>query len=170
MVKALFKGISIKIVTTWPVDELVELYKTGGWWFDHYNPDGITQLIKGSSAFAVAVDDRTGKAVGMGRVISDGVSDAYIQDVVVQKPYRGMGIGVNIIQTLLKQCLSKGMHWIGLIAEPGTKGFYTPLGFKTLPGEPMVYRPKPVTQKSQKTSKITKTNNTNNSTKIKENN
>src|SRR5512136_1059137 len=69
----------IRLVNAWPEDEIVLLYKDAGWWKDTYDKAGISQLIAGSFAFAVAVDQKTGKSIGMGRVLSDGVSDAYIQ-------------------------------------------------------------------------------------------
>jgi ribosomal protein S18 acetylase RimI-like enzyme len=89
-------------------------------------------LIKGSFAFAVAVEKVSNKAIGMGRVISDGVSDAYIQDLVVLPEYRNSGIGKKLAKTLLDFCLSKNILWIGLIAEPDQSGFYSNIGFKTL--------------------------------------
>jgi ribosomal protein S18 acetylase RimI-like enzyme len=135
--------IEIKLVKSWATNDIVELYKAGGWWREHYDPTRIPNLIKGSFAFAVALNTSSGKAIGMGRVISDGVSDGYIQDVVVLPSYRGMGIGVRILKTLLNYCLENKLQWIGLIAEPKTKSFYSPLGFKELPGEPMVYLPPP---------------------------
>ncbi len=55
----------------------------------------LPRLIRGSFLFAVAVDRKTGHAVGMGRVISDGVSDGYIQDLVVLPEYRKTGIGAQ---------------------------------------------------------------------------
>ena len=129
----------IKFVDAWPDNEIITLYKSGGWWKDHYTPDNLAALIRGSFAFAVAVDG--GKAIGMGRALSDGVSDAWIQDVAVLPEFRGKGIGREIIKTLLNYCKEKGLSWIGLVAEPGTKEFYVPLGFKELAGEPMVYEP-----------------------------
>jgi GNAT superfamily N-acetyltransferase len=134
-------GIEIRLVDTWPELELVELYRAGGWWLEHYDPGGIPPLIKGSFVFAVAIDNSSGKAIGMGRAISDGVSDAYIQDVLVLNEWRGKGIGLGIVSTILNYCLENKLHWIGLIAEPGTRSFYEPLGFKVLPGEPMVLKP-----------------------------
>ena len=128
------------MVQDWPNEQIVELYKSGGWWEEHYSPDGLDALIKGSFAFAVAVDASTGIAIGMGRAISDGVSDAWLQDRVVLDAYRKHGVGRAIIQKLLDYCLTKGLTWIGLVAEPGSKEFYKPLGFETLPGEPMVYK------------------------------
>ena len=130
----------IEMVHDWPKEQIIELYKSGGWWEEHYDPGGLDALIKGSFAFAVAVDASTGKAIGMGRVISDGVSDAWLQDIVVLDAYRGKGIGRAIIKFLLEHCQSKGLTWIGLVAEPGTMDFYKPLGFDELPGEPMIYK------------------------------
>lgn len=132
--------IDIRLVTSWPEDDIVDLYKTGGWWKDTYDKTGIPALIKGSYAFAVAVNTTTNKAVGMGRVVSDGVSDAYIQDLIVLDPYRGQSIGKNIVLSLIDACISKGITWIGLIAEPGSSQFYTTLGFKTMDQHiPMLY-------------------------------
>jgi GNAT superfamily N-acetyltransferase len=68
----------------------------------------------------------------MGRVISDGVSDGYIQDLVVMPEYRGTGIGAQIVSKLVKKCLEMGVSWIGLIAEPGTEKFYMSLGFSPM--------------------------------------
>ncbi len=135
-------SVIIEMVHDWPKEQIVELYKSGGWWEEHYNADGLDSLIKGSFAFAVAVDTTTGIAIGMGRALSDGVSDAWLQDIVVLDDYRKRGIGRAIIQKLLDYCLTKGLTWIGLVAEPGSKEFYKPLGFETLPGEPMVFKRK----------------------------
>ncbi len=132
-------NFEIRLVRSWPADQIVELYKAGGWWLESYSPDGIPDLIKGSFAFAVAVDAK-GRAVGMGRAISDGASDAWLQDIVVLEKSRGRGIGRAIIERLVEHCKSNGLVWIGLVAEPGTRKFYEPLGFETLPGEPMVIR------------------------------
>jgi len=135
------KQIEIQLITTWPAEEIVQLYKAGGWWKDTYDTAGIPQLITGSFAFAVAVDRNTGKTLGMGRVISDGVSDAYIQDLVVLPPFRSQSIGKKIAQKLIDFCLAKGIVWIGLIAEPGSSAFYTALGFTTMEQHiPMLYK------------------------------
>ncbi|MDH7506593.1 MAG: hypothetical protein QHH15_02235 [Candidatus Thermoplasmatota archaeon] len=92
--------IEIKFVKDWPEEDIVNLYKAGGWWKEHYSPSGIKPLINGSFAFAVAVDTKSRKAVGMGRVISDGVSDAYIQDLVVLPEYRKKAYCPSIIKIL----------------------------------------------------------------------
>ncbi len=122
-------GIIVKLVETWDNDEVVRLYHAGGWWKDEYDPATLPVLIRKSFAFAVAVDPSTGRAVGMGRVISDGISDGYIQDLVVLPAFRNKGIGKEIVASLVRRCTEAGITWIGLIAEPDTEEFYRPLGF-----------------------------------------
>ena len=133
--------IEIRFVDSWSIDEIVELYRAGGWWKESYDTSLINQMITGSFVFAVVVDTTIDKAVGMGRVISDGISDAYIQDLVVLLKYRGHGIGKKLVDFLIKQCLSKGIVWIGVIAEPGSDKLYRGLGFKPMKDHiPMLYQ------------------------------
>jgi GNAT superfamily N-acetyltransferase len=128
-------------VDTAPVEAVVELYRAGGWW--HESPTAraiIPAMIHGSFCFMVATD-REGRIVGMGRAISDGVSDAYIQDVVVLDSHRGKGIGAELVSQLAAYCAERGIGWIGLIAEPGTSPFYERLSFAPLAGyQPMLYK------------------------------
>ncbi|MGB4235926.1 MAG: GNAT family N-acetyltransferase [Methanoregulaceae archaeon] len=121
--------ICVHIVTEWDNDELARLYTAGGWWLRAHDPAFIPMLLRGSFAFAVATAGNNGPAVGMGRVISDGVSDAYIQYLVVIPEYRGMGVGRTIVRALLRFCFSRRIYWIALIAEPGTEDFYSGIGF-----------------------------------------
>lgn len=114
-------------------DTFISLYKDAGWWKDSYNADisFIDKIVKKSFVFAAAFDDNN-QIVAIGRALSDGCSDAYIQDVVVIKSSRGQGIGKAIIKFLIKELKSHNIDWIGLIGEPNTESFYEQLGFKTL--------------------------------------
>jgi len=133
-------AFEVRIVKDWPARELVALYKAGGWWKDCYDPADLPHLIKGSFAFAVAVEKSTGKAVGMGRAISDGASDAYIQDMVVLPGYRMNGVGRMLVEVLVTRLKKNEINWIGLIAEDGSEGFYSKLGFGPFKGKPMLYK------------------------------
>ena len=128
------KGYSVRLVKEWPVREIQALYQAAGWWDADDDPEMIPRALLGSFAVAVAVDEATGKAVGMGRVVSDGASDAYIQDVVVFREYRGFGIGKRLVFTLISACRAHGIRWIALIAEPGSEEFYQALGLIPIPG------------------------------------
>ena len=69
----------------------------------------------------------------MGRAISDGISDAYIQDLTVRSNRRNQGIGGQILRTILERLHADGLRWIGLIAEPGSSNLYRHAGFKEMP-------------------------------------
>ena len=132
--------IDVKFVDEWPEGEIVELYKAGGWWKSSWNTSGVNSLISRSFAFAVAVDLSSNRAVGMGRLISEGVSDAYIQDLVVLPQYRSQGFGRQLVAALVDYCLSRGINWICLIAEPGNEDFFRDMDFRIMKGYvPMIY-------------------------------
>lgn len=123
--------IVIKIVKKVSLKDMVSLYKDAGWWDPlNDNTDKLKGIIKGSAFFAAAF--RKKEMVGMGRVLSDFVSDAYIQDLVVKKKFRGKGIGKRILLKLVKELKKRNINWIGVIAEPKTSKFYKKLGFKKL--------------------------------------
>jgi len=130
----------VDLVPYWQEEQIVDLYRAAGWWKEEMDASKINDLIRGSFLFAVAIDISTGRAVGMGRVISDGIADAYIQDLVVQGDKRSWGVGKMILTALLAECSSRKITWIGLIAEPGKEEFYRSLGFAPMPGHvPMLF-------------------------------
>jgi spermidine synthase len=124
--------IKIHLIDTADPQDIKALYKDAGWWEDEYegNEEFLETLSQDSAIFAAAFDKEI--MVGMGRALSDLKSDAYIQDVVVLKPYRGMGIGGRIIQILVNALQKQGVDWIGLVGEPGTGSFYRRLGFREM--------------------------------------
>ncbi len=132
--------VEYEAIGTAPVEEIVELYKAAGWWQE--SPEAravIPSMIRGSLCFMVA-RSLDGRIIGMARVISDGYSDAYIQDVVVLGTYRGQGVGRELVRRLTQFCVTRKIGWIGLVAEPGTQGLYEELGYGPLVGyQPMLY-------------------------------
>ncbi|MBF0360808.1 MAG: GNAT family N-acetyltransferase [Oligoflexia bacterium] len=122
-------------------EQIFKLYIEGEWWKpeDIKSIHLIDEVMKNSFCFVGAFSAEQ-KLIGMGRVISDGLSDAYIQDVIVTKEYRGKGIGKLIIQEILKYLKEKKVAWIALVAQPGTSAFYKDLGFKEMKDHiPMVF-------------------------------
>ena len=134
------KNIEYEVVKSAPIEEIVALYASAGWWQE--SPEArevIPAMIQGSFCFMVA-RSLEGNIVGMARVISDGHSDAYIQDVAVLENYRGQGIGRELVRRMARFCVNRKIGWIGLVAEPGTQGLYENLGFRPLAGyQPMLF-------------------------------
>ncbi len=126
--------VKYQIVKTADPYTVLKLYRQAGWWQMDDNPlylDMVSQIIANSFCFVIAT--LADEIIGMGRAISDGISDAYIQDVTVRQDLRGQGIGKGIIRTLLAHLQSHQLQWIGLISEPGYERFYEGLGFKVMP-------------------------------------
>jgi len=123
--------ITLSEVRSWNSSEIVDLYRTGGWWDMGWSTDRIAQILDGSFILIIAHDDQN-RAVGMGRIISDGIADGYIQDVVVFPEYRGRGIGERIAKTLRQLGSAHGLTWIGLISAPEKESIYLRAGFSEM--------------------------------------
>lgn len=125
---------------------ILELYRSENWWEQDQNPEylkTVENIIAHTFCFVTAELD--GRIVGMGRAISDGFSDAYIQDVTVDKTLRGKGIGKGIVRTLVDYLKAHNIQWIGLISEPGYERFYQSLGFDVMPNyTPFLYKQTPL--------------------------
>lgn len=120
--------------TALQIEGVLALYRMQGWWgpTGERDPEVADAMIRGSHCFVVA--EAQGRIIGMGRAISDGVSDAYIQDVAVDPAFRGKGVGSRIVGDLVYRLRHDGIDWIGLGAEAGTHDFYRKAGFIEFPG------------------------------------
>ncbi|MDO5843775.1 MAG: GNAT family N-acetyltransferase [Methanocorpusculum sp.] len=134
--------MSFSIIRAWDKNEIVDLYRAGGWWDMGWDSAEIEDIIKGSFIFAVAFDENK-NAVGMGRIIADKTSDGYIQDVVVFSEYRNSGIGTRIVSALKNLGERYGLKWIGLISAPEKENFYKRAGFTEMVNyTPMLFEKK----------------------------
>lgn len=121
--------------------QITTLYREAGWWWEEgEHLDFAARLIKGSFCFYVATVNR--HIIGIGRAISDGISDAYIQDVTVAREQRRKGIGSALVQAIIADLGRHGIDWIGVIAENGSHPFYEKLGLTAMiNATPMLYLP-----------------------------
>lgn len=118
--------------TSEQIDAITFMYRSQGWWTQSDDdPELVAKIVSGSHCFLLV--QQRADIVGMGRAISDGVSDAYIQDVTVKAEYRKRGIGSQIVQRLVERLNAEGLNWVGLIAENNAYEFYEPLGFQVMP-------------------------------------
>ncbi len=82
------------------------------------------------------VANSDGQAVGMGRLIGDGMY-YMIVDIVVLPTYQKMGIGSTILNMIVdyvnRETPIGGRSSIQLIAEKGKEKFYEKRGFKIIP-------------------------------------
>jgi ribosomal protein S18 acetylase RimI-like enzyme len=89
--------------------------------------DALRRSFEQSQHVALALDD--GRVVGMARLLSDGVCNAYLVDVWTLSEYRRQGIATAMIRSLVERV--PGQH-IGLQTEDG-QSLYESLGFLPQP-------------------------------------
>jgi predicted GNAT family acetyltransferase len=91
------------------------------------SPDALHRSFAQSQHVAIARDGD--RVVGMARLLSDGVCNAYLVDVWTASSYRRQGIASSMVQYLADQV--PGQH-IGLQTDDA-EAFYTSLGFRPQP-------------------------------------
>ncbi|MDQ5987221.1 MAG: hypothetical protein CSYNP_02958 [Syntrophus sp. SKADARSKE-3] len=115
------------------IPQIRTLYDEAGWWEqdDNGRPDLVRRIVSGSHCFLTVRDKDD--IIGIGRAISDGVNDAYLQDITILPSYRHRGIGLMLVKTLIDRLHCDGLRWIGLIASSHSHPFYQKLGFIEMP-------------------------------------
>ena len=122
--------IKITKETSVSLDDVLHLYQAVCWTNYTNQPQMLSQALSHSLAIYLARDGE--EIVGLVRLIGDGFSSVFVQDLIVLPTYQRQGIG----STLMKQALSdyKDTYQIQLATEESEKtlGFYRSLGFETL--------------------------------------
>ena len=112
------------------IDDILHLYQAVGWTNYTNQPQMLEQALSHSLATYLARDGE--EIVGIVRLVGDGFSSVFVQDLIVLPSYQRQGIGSN----LMKESLSdyKDAYQIQLATEQTEKnlGFYRSLGFETL--------------------------------------
>ncbi len=122
----------IKIIkeTSISIDDVLPLYQAVGWTNYTNQPQMLAQALSHSLATYLARDGE--KIVGLVRLIGDGFSSVFVQDLIVLPSYQRQGIGSNLMKEALADY--KDAYQIQLATEQTEKnlGFYRSLGFETL--------------------------------------
>ncbi len=98
------------------------LYRDAGWIGEEDSTDFIPEVLKNS--FCVVGAFHRGRMIGMMRSLSDGVSDAYLLDMVVLTEFRGHGIAAQILDCIVTHLKGLGIDWIVCISVPGVEKLY----------------------------------------------
>jgi GNAT superfamily N-acetyltransferase len=88
------------------------------------SPDEYRRSHENSHAVIVGLLD--GDVVANGRILSDGVCNAYLVDIWTATPLRRQGVGTEVVSRLLETV--PGQH-VGLFTDD-MQPFYTELGFQ----------------------------------------
>ncbi len=125
-----FAMIKITKETSVSLDDVLHLYQAVGWTNYTNQPQMLEQALPHSLATYLARDGE--KIVGLVRLVGDGFSSVFVQDLIVLPSYQRQGIGSNLMKEALADY--KDAYQIQLVTEETEKtlGFYRSLGFETL--------------------------------------
>lgn len=122
--------ITIKKQEIVKLEDVLHLYQAVGWTNYTHQPEMLEQALSHSLVIYVALDGDA--VVGLIRLVGDGFSSVFVQDLIVLPTYQRQGIG----STLMNQALSdyKDIYQIQLATDESEKtlAFYRSLGFETL--------------------------------------
>ena len=125
-----FAMIKITKETSVSLDDVLHLYQAVGWTNYTNQPQMLAQALTHSLAIYLARDGE--KIVGLVRLIGDGFSSVFVQDLIVLPSYQRQGIGSSLMKEALEDF--KEAYQVQLATEQTEKnmGFYRSMGFETL--------------------------------------
>lgn len=109
------------------LDELVHLYESVAWTSYTTDPQRLHQAVARSLRVVCARDGQ--QLVGLARVVGDGLTIVYLQDILVDPHYQRRGLGRALMQAALAPYEQVRQQVLLTDDEPGQRAFYEHLGF-----------------------------------------
>ena len=112
------------------LEDVLHLYQAVGWTNYTNQPKMLEQSLSHSLVIYLALDGDA--VVGLIRLVGDGFSSVFVQDLIVLPTYQRQGIGSALMKEALEDY--KDAYQVQLVTEQTEKnvGFYRSMGFETL--------------------------------------
>ena len=122
--------ITIKKQEIVKLEDVLHLYQAVGWTNYTHQPEMLEQALSHSLVIYLALDGDA--VVGLIRLVGDGFSSVFVQDLIVLPSYQRQGIGSSLMKEALKDY--KDAYQVQLVTEETerTLEFYRFMGFETL--------------------------------------
>ena len=122
--------ISVRKQDVVKLEDVLHLYQAVGWTNYTNQPQMLEQALPHSLAVYLALDGE--KIVGLIRLVGDGFSSVFVQDLIVLPSCQRQGIGSNLMKEALADY--NDAYQVQLATEQTEKNleFYRSLGFETL--------------------------------------
>lgn len=122
--------INITKETSVSIDDVLPLYQAVGWTKYTNQPQMLEQSLAHSLATYLARDGE--EIVGVVRLVGDGFSSVFVQDLIVLPSYQRQGIGSALMEKALGDFKDAYQVQLATDQTEKTLGFYRSLGFETL--------------------------------------
>ena len=122
--------ITIKKQEIVKLEDVLHLYQAVGWTNYTHQPQMLEQALSHSLVIYLALDGDA--VVGLIRLVGDGFSSVFVQDLIVLPSYQRQGIGSSLMKEALEDY--KDAYQVQLVTEQTerTLGFYRSMGFEIL--------------------------------------
>lgn len=122
--------IKITKETSVSINDVLPLYQAVGWTNYTNQPQMLEQSLAHSLATYLARDGE--EIVGVVRLVGDGFSSVFVQDLIVLPSYQRQGIGSALMEKALGDFKDAYQVQLATDQTEKTLGFYRSLGFETL--------------------------------------
>lgn len=112
-----------------PLQSLLQLYLDAHWTAYTKAPEVLQQAVQNSLFVLTAWHEN--QLVGLLRVVGDGLTIVYIQDILVLKAYKRQKIGTILIAQTLEKFKDVRQKVLLTDDTEETRGFYESLGFES---------------------------------------
>lgn len=109
--------------------DLLNLYNDANWLAYTGNPDLLQQAVSNSLYVLTAWENE--QLVGLIRLVGDGLTIVYIQDILVMKSHKRRKIGSLLLQKALEKYKNVRQKVLLTDDNEETRGFYEALGFSS---------------------------------------
>ncbi|WP_297741904.1 GNAT family N-acetyltransferase [uncultured Tessaracoccus sp.] len=111
-------------------DEVLRLYDAVGWSAYTKDPERLMRGLHHSLRVVTARADR--RLIGLARVVGDGETIVYLQDILVLPALQGTGIGRRLFEAAFSPYAGVRQHVLITDQEPRQRAFYEAMGFKEI--------------------------------------
>ena len=112
------------------INDVLHLYQAVGWTNYTHQPQMLEQALSHSLVIYVALDGDA--VVGLIRLVGDGFSSVFVQDLIILPIYQRQGIGSALMKEALENY--KDAYQVQLVTDQTerTLEFYRSMGFEAL--------------------------------------
>ena len=103
---------------------IADLREAVGW---NRMEKSLSNPAMSSYYYIVACDSE--RLVGYVDCVSNGVTDAYIQDLMVHPDYQGQGVGTELMNRMIARLKEKQIYMISVLYDEPLRSFYRRFGF-----------------------------------------
>ena len=118
--------MEIKEYQTYNEQEIIDLYQSVGW-TNYISCPGMLEKAYENSLCILGAFEKE-KLVGVVRVVGDGISIVFVQDILVLPKYQRQGVGSALMRAILKKYAS--VYQVELLTDSTekSKAFYSSVG------------------------------------------